>query len=361
MRREVLVLSLLACQARQAPAPPAPVKVDNPRKESELTTVTLTDKAEARLGVKLAPVERRPVDRLRTYGGEIVVPKGKSIQVAAPVAGTIAAGALVSAGATVRKGQVVLRLSALPSSSDLASAGVRLEPARKKMERAQRLLEAGAGSQRALDEARAELDLAEAAARPRGGGALVIESPQAGIIRELLVGPGQTVAAGAPLFQVDAVETLWVRVPVYVGELQGVDRQRSASVRSMSAPAGQPGVEAAPVLAPPSADPITATSDLFFQIPATDAFRPGQKVEVSLGLTGGGEERLVVPWSAVVHDIAGGTWVYETKAPHQFNRRRVEVKQVVGPWAVLGRGPEAGTKVVAVGAAELYGAEFGGK
>jgi RND family efflux transporter MFP subunit len=360
MRREPLLFLLVACTS-QAPPPSSPVKVENARKETELTTVTLTEKAEQRLGVKIAAVERRAVDRARTYGGEIAVPKGKSIQVAAPVAGTITGAPGMAAGATVRRGQVVLRLAALPSSSDLASAGVRLEPARKKVERAQRLLEAGAGSQRALDEARAELDLAEAASRPRGGGALAIESPQAGVIRELLVGPGQTVAAGAPLFHVDAAETLWVRVPVYVGELGAVDRGRPARVRPVSAPPGQPGLEAPPVQAPPSADPIAATSDLFFQLPAADTFRPGQKVEVSLPLAGAGEERLVVPWSAVVHDISGGAWVYENRTPHVYSRRRVEIERVVGPWAVLGRGPMAGTRVVAVGAAEIYGAEFGGK
>jgi hypothetical protein len=32
---------------------------------------------------------------------------------------------------------------------------------------------------------------------------------------------------------------------------------------------------------------------------------------------------------------------------------------VVGPWAALEHGPPAGTKVVTVGAVELFGAEFG--
>ena len=67
----------------------------------------------------------------------------------------------------------------------------------------------------------------------------------------------------------------------------------------------------------------------------------------------------MLPWSAVIHDINGGTWVYERRAPHVFARRRVEVAQVVGPWAVLGRGPTPGTPVVSVGAAEIFGTEFG--
>jgi len=39
----------------------------------------------------------------------------------------------------------------------------------------------------------------------------------------------------------------------------------------------------------------------------------------------------------------------------------VELKHVVESLAVLARGPAPGTKVVAAGAAELFGTEFGAK
>ena len=48
-----------------------PATVSAPKKETELTTVTLTTDAEKRLGVVTAPVEQRPVTRTRTVGGEI--------------------------------------------------------------------------------------------------------------------------------------------------------------------------------------------------------------------------------------------------------------------------------------------------
>ena len=67
----------------------------------------------------------------------------------------------------------------------------------------------------------------------------------------------------------------------------------------------------------------------------------------------------MIPWSAVVHDVHGGTWVYEQTAPHQFVRRRVEVLHVDRGVAVLGAGPPAGTSVVTAGVAELFGTEFG--
>ncbi|OHB78670.1 MAG: hypothetical protein A2V98_03380 [Planctomycetes bacterium RBG_16_64_12] len=86
--------------------------------------------------------------------------------------------------------------------------------------------------------------------------------------------------------------------------------------------------------------------------------RPGEKVAVTLTLLAE-KESLVVPWSAVLFDMYGGSWVYEKVAPQTFLRRRVELDFVDGRDAVLARGPEPGAELVAVGAAELFGTEFG--
>ncbi len=69
---------------------------------------------------------------------------------------------------------------------------------------------------------------------------------------------------------------------------------------------------------------------------------------------------MVIPYSAILYDIHGGTWVYENTSPNVFVRRRVELKNVQDGKAILIRGPAAGTKVVTVGAAEIFGTEFGG-
>ena len=71
------------------------------------------------------------------------------------------------------------------------------------------------------------------------------------------------------------------------------------------------------------------------------------------------EESLVVPWSAILHDLNGGTWVYENVSPQVYARRRVEVRLVMDGLAILTRGLAPGVKVVSVGAAEIFGTEFG--
>jgi multidrug efflux pump subunit AcrA (membrane-fusion protein) len=116
---------------------------------------------------------------------------------------------------------------------------------------------------------------------------------------------------------------------------------------------------AKPVEAPPSANAAAATVDLFYELPNSDgALRPGQRLGVALPLRAE-EESLVVPWSAVLHDIHGGTWVYEATGPQTFVRRRVQVRYVVDSMAVLATGPKPGAMVVTDGAAELFGTEVG--
>jgi hypothetical protein len=69
--------------------------------------------------------------------------------------------------------------------------------------------------------------------------------------------------------------------------------------------------------------------------------------------------RDVVPYSALIYDPNGQTWIYTSPAPRTFIRHKVDVDYIEGDIAVLKNGPPAGTLVATVGVAELYGTEFG--
>ena len=116
------------------------------------------------------------------------------------------------------------------------------------------------------------------------------------------------------LFEVMNPDPVWIKVPVYVGELSDVSAEAPARIKSLADPADAPGVVAQPVSAPPTAVPQAAAVDLYYALPNPELkFRPGQRVSATLTL-GEARESLVVPWSAVVHDINGGAWVYEMTA-----------------------------------------------
>lgn len=72
-----------------------------------------------------------------------------------------------------------------------------------------------------------------------------------------------------------------------------------------------------------------------------------------------GTQRKVVPYSAVIYDLHGETWVYTNPQPLTYVRDSISVDYIDGDLAVLSKGPPSGTVVVTVGAPELYGTEFG--
>ena len=195
--------------------------------------------------------------------------------------------------------------------------------------------------------------------RPQQVEPVPILVPQAALIQTVHVAPGQTVAAGTALLDAANYQRVHIRVPVYVGGLKLIPVEQNATVHGLTDMPGSPGRTAIPIVVTPSADPNAATADLYFELSNPDlSLRPGQRVGVTLRLRAS-EEGLTVPWSAVLHDVDGGAWVYEQTSEHHYVRRRVSVRRVDGKVAILAQGPIPGAKVVIQGASELFGTEFG--
>ncbi len=383
----VLALGLLAgCGSESGNSEP-PAHVENPVQEADLTTIHLTEEAEARVGIEVGAVEERSLQRRRSFGGELMAAPGSDISVTAPRAGMIVApeGARIpGAGSRVVAGQSLLRLVVLPSGDELLGGGgslegaeARLENASAKATRARELLAVGVASQAEVENALAELRSAQAAldaVRARSElletgttgidlsslSPIVLAAPGAGVVHGVHVAPGQAVSAGMALMEIVDANSLWVRVPVYVGAVSEVDREGTATVMSPGASQDSPGFDAAPIAGPPTANPGTVSADLYYRVPNPRGdLRAGERVSVYVPMRGGETQGTVVPWAAVLHDIQGGTWIYEALENHAYTRRRVEVRDVVEGFAILARGPAPGTPVVVVGAAELYSTEFG--
>ena len=69
--------------------------------------------------------------------------------------------------------------------------------------------------------------------------------------------------------------------------------------------------------------------------------------------------RRVVPYSVLIYDASGQTWIYTSPQPRTFIRHAVDIEYVEGDLAVLNDGPPAGTVIASIAVAQLYGAEFG--
>ena len=378
----LLTLCSVGCGGNsQGKASEPPAKIANPVKEADLSTITLTAEAEQRLGIETTVIQARDVPVERQIGGELLLPPGRTAPVAAPVGGRVEAvpGVTLVAGAAVRQGQAVLRLvpQEAPSrdlrvtyETDLAAARARFEAAERQLARARQLLKNEVGSQKSVEQAESEFAQAKAAndaaserlarlnERPLDADITVpVVSPVGGVLRQVFTAPGQVVTGGAPLFEAVDVRTLWVRVPLYVGDLAVF---RSATSAAVDALGGGSTRMANRVKGPPTADAQSSSADLYFQLDNPDGtFRPGQQVGVTIAAAGTGEDGLVVPASAIAYDYQGGTWVYVNTAEHTFVRQRVAVARSAGSNVVLARGPAPGSRVVTVGVAELFGTEFG--
>ena len=117
--------------AAKAEKPPGPATVAKVVKEDDLNTVVLTEEAEKRVGLSLAAVELKAVRRVRVYGGEVTVPAGRTILVAAPLGGTLKAptGGVPKAGSLVKVGTPVFQLTPLVTPDGRATLSASLADA----------------------------------------------------------------------------------------------------------------------------------------------------------------------------------------------------------------------------------------
>lgn len=388
-----------------------PAKVEKLPVESDLATITLAEDADRRLGITTQPVAQREVTRRRTFGGQTMVPAGMSIVVSTPIAGTISAtvaNEIPKPGTGVEQGQAVLSLTPLLSAerdvptpaeqvqlatarANLMSAKVvaagdvdrgkaEVEAAQIALDRAKQLFADRAGARRDVDDAEAQLNIAQStldAAKERddqlaellhmldfksSGGEptpLAMTTPIDGLVNQMLVSSGQTVAAGAALFEVVNLDTVWIRVPVFVDLLSDIRPDQPARLVSLSGDELSQTVSATPIAAPPTADARSSSADIYYQVDNRDlGLRPGQRIGVELPMSST-EQSLIVPVGSILYDIYGNTWVYEQTGERQYTRRRVAIRFVDGEDAVLQSGPPVAAPVVVDGAAELFGTEFG--
>lgn len=67
----------------------------------------------------------------------------------------------------------------------------------------------------------------------------------------------------------------------------------------------------------------------------------------------------VIPYAAVFYTATGDTWTYTNPEPLTFVRAPIVIDHIDGDRVFLSDGPPAGTAVVTLGSAELFGIETG--
>lgn len=86
--------------------------------------------------------------------------------------------------------------------------------------------------------------------------------------------------------------------------------------------------------------------------------RAAERVGLETAVVRARGSQVLVPYSALLYDEHGETWVYTRPKRLTFIRAPVTVAMIRREDVVLSAGPRAGTVVATIGAAELLGAEF---
>lgn len=318
-------------------------------------------------------VSERAVRASVRVPAEIVARPGGTADVVAPVDGRLIRVAAADTGATVAKGQELVRLLPPPSAPGelpqldqmRAEAVASLELAQRDRGRAERLVSVGAAPHKRLDEARAAE--AQAVARMRAAearlehygasrtaqgepaeeGLFVLRAPIAGVVAMREATTGANVAAGSVLFRV--VDASRVHVRGRIPEASAVQARsvRSAEIeipgRQQIALAGRLAGVGKVLDAPSRTLPITfALDNRRLEVPV------GQAVFLRL-LMNETAPRPVVPPIAIVDD-GGRPIVFVQRAGETFERRPVTLGARTGDLVQVIDGLEPGERVVTKGA-----------
>jgi RND family efflux transporter MFP subunit len=318
---------------------------------------------QAAVPVQVAEAHLDSVTAVISAAGTVTAASGGDITVTAPQPARIAE-LRWSVGDRVRRGTVVVRFDSPAARTELATragelsqAQARLENARKNYARLNELLGRGIASRKEVEDARREVQEAEAAVRQgrqtRSAAAdlasrSTVVAPFDGIVAERWHGTGDLVDVNEHVVRLVDPRRLEVTAAVPVGDAARVVAGRRAHVRVPSS-AGDTTMEATVVSGAGAADPAAGTAAVRLRLGAPLPVGTPVQVEIEA------EERsnvLVVAASALVKE-EDAAYVFVVGADGKAHRRRVQPGLVTPEHAEIVSGLRAGEKVVVKGQDEL--------
>ncbi len=110
---------------------------------------------------------------------------------------------------------------------------------------------------------------------------------------------------------------------------------------------------------PARLEPVPGTE--FNRVVLTEraAERLGVKTDVIREVEMNGETVLVAPYASILYGLKGETWLYINPEPLTYQREVITVDYIEDDLAILKEGPPAGTAVVTVAVAQLFGTDTG--
>ncbi|MCQ2046208.1 CzcB family heavy metal RND efflux membrane fusion protein [Stutzerimonas stutzeri] len=175
---------------------------------------------------------------------------------------------------------------------------------------------------------------------------ITISTPIGGVLQELDVREGMTLAAGAPLARINGLDSVWLEVAVPEAQSQGIRVGQRATARLPALPGQLIEGEITAVL--PEANAESRTLRVRVELPNRDGLlRPGLTAQASLA---GGDDAsvLLIPGEAVIR-TGRRSLVMLAEPGGRYRPVEVETGRESGSQTVILRGLEEGQQVVASG------------
>jgi cobalt-zinc-cadmium efflux system membrane fusion protein len=332
--------------------------------------------------LKLALAEEAELaPQLYSTGKVIPSPSNRTV-VAPPVGGVIASRTLPRIGQIVARGDVLATLVQTPTAAEAAQiriensrvdaerrklsemeleARARLTAATSEAERAKRLLEKKAYSQRQFETAEADRKAAEAslAAIQEQEKALQtapltsdyqVTAPISGTVVEVKKATGEEVRPGEAIAEIVALGTVWVEAPIFEKDLGRIQKNTDAIFTTAAFPERE--FHGRLITIGAVVDEQTRAAKAVFEVNnGSGDLRIGMQANLRLG-AGKKAPVLLVPKESVL-DNEGKKIVYVLRTGEEFERRDVILGDAYGDKIAVVSGIKPGERVVTQGAYQL--------
>ncbi len=356
--------------------------------EEQINQITLTKEAVGKLNITTAVIDKQNEVAYAQYPAQINLPPSGLVSYNTPLTANIffASQQVLKVGDQVKTGQVMLSLRPIISpeatlgfitglsdaEGQLTAANSQLSAAKITLNRAKQLFEQHVGSQKNVDDAQANVALAQSvfnAAQEKyrllkqtiaqgSAGNLTIKATQSGVISNIYFNPGQAISAGAPLIDIRNQDDYWVNVFVPHGQVERLDFTSEALLSDDANTTVD--YRLTPLEVAPLSDLNSGTRQFLYALHApSNHVAPLQRVTVKLPLATSTTSQLTIPCAAAVVDIYGNEWVYLARDKTHFERQQVFITQAAATDCTLSSDQLAGRAIVTNGAQELFSVQTG--
>jgi membrane fusion protein, heavy metal efflux system len=325
--------------------------------------------------------EAELLQQISSTGRVVPAPSNRAL-IAPPVGGIIDTRPLPQIGQRVARGQLLATVLQTPTAAEAAQihiensrvdaerrrlaqaeieAHARLNAAAAEADRAKRLVELKAYSQRQLETAEADRKAAEAIlagvqeqiralqTAPTASN-YQVTAPISGTVVVLKKSPGEEVHAGEAILEIVALDRVWVEAPVFEKDLGRVKKDVAAIFTTAAFPDKE--FQGRLVSIGSVVDEQTRAATAVFEVNnASGDLKLGMQANLRLGV-GTKTKVLLVPKESIL-DNEGKKIVYVLRTGEEFERRDVVVGDEYGGKVAIVSGVKTGERVVTQGAYQL--------